>query len=174
MRRWRRKKGDSEEPADHALGRSKGGFTTKIHLLADGSGNPLGFYLTAGQVHDSTVVDEVMITANDLTDSNGKPIAWPVALGGDKGYRADWIDRYLIELGIQPVIPSKSNEDRNSRSVPFDQERYRNRNIVERVIGWLKEYRRVFSRFEKSAKNFGGMVRLGFIQRYLKTLDLGL
>jgi len=115
-----------------------------------------------------------MITANDLTDSNGKPIAWPVALGGDKGYRADWIDRYLIELGIQPVIPSKSNEDRNSRSVPFDQERYRNRNIVERVIGWLKEYRRVFSRFEKSAKNFGGMVRLGFIQRYLKTLDLGL
>ena len=167
----RRKKGDPEEPADHALGRSKGGFTTKIHLLADGKGNPLGFHLTAGQVHDSTVVDEVMIKANDLTNSEGKPIAWPVALGGDKGYRADWIDRYLLDLGIKPVIPSRSNEDRSSRLVPFDRELYRDRNIVERVIGWLKEYRRVFSRFEKSAKNFAGMVRLGFVQRYLKTLD---
>ena len=172
MCRRRRKKGDPEEPVDHALGRSKGGFTTKIHLLADGNGNPLGFHITAGQVHDSTVVDEVMIKANGLADSEGKPVAWPVALGGDKGYRADWIDRYLIDLGIQPVIPSKSNQDRSSRSVKFDNDRYRERNVVERVIGWLKEYRRIFSRVEKSAKNFAGMVRLGFVQRYLKTLDL--
>ncbi len=110
--------------------------------------------------------------ANGLLDSDGQPVAWPVALGGDKGYRADWIDQYLIALGIQPVIPSKSNEDRNARPVPFDKDRYRDRNIIERVIGWLKEYRRVFARFEKSAKNFGGMVRLGFIQRYLKTFEI--
>jgi transposase len=174
MRRRRRQKGDPEEPVDHALGRSKGGFTTKLHLLADGNGNPLGFHVTAGQVHDSTVVDEVMMKANDLTDSDGQAVAWPVALGGDKGYRADWIDHYLIELGIQPVIPSKSNQDRTSRIVPFDKKRYRDRNIVERVIGWLKEYRRVFARYEKSAKNFCGMVRLGFIQRYLKTVEFGL
>lgn len=145
-----------------------------MHLLADGNGNPLGFHLTAGQVHDSTVVDEVLMKANDLTDSVGQLVAWPVALSGDKGYRADWIDQYLIDLGIAPVIPSKSNEDRTARPVAFDKDRYRNRNIVERVIGWLKEYRRVFSRYEKSAKNFGGMIRLGFIQRYLKTLQFGL
>ncbi len=99
---------------------------------------------------------------------DGTPVAWPIALAGDKGYRADWIDEYLLELEIKPVIPSKSNEDRDQRRVVFDQDAYRERNIVERLIGWLKECRRVFSRFEKTAKNFGGMIKLSFIQHYLK------
>ena len=80
------------------------------------------------------------------------------------------IDEYLLDLKIIPVIPSKENEDRSARLVDFEKERYRQRNIVERVIGWLKEYRRVFSRFEKSAKNFGGMLRLAFTQRYMSVL----
>ncbi|VAX42147.1 Mobile element protein, partial [hydrothermal vent metagenome] len=66
---------------------------------------------------------------------------WPIALAGDKGYRADWIDDYLLELGIKPVIPSKANEDQESRPVKFDREVYRDRNVVERLIGWLKESR---------------------------------
>jgi transposase len=103
-----------------------------------------------------------------LHDGEGKPIAWPVALGGDKGYRADWIDAYLMALDIKPVIPSKENEDRADRPVKFDRKAYRRRNIVERLIGWLKEARRVFARFEKTAKNFGGMVKWAFIQRYLR------
>jgi transposase len=89
-------------------------------------------------------------------------------LAGDKGYRADWIDDCLMELEILPVIPSKSNEDRDSRLVSFDDESYRKRNIVERMIGWMKENRRVFSRFEKTAKNFGGMIKMAFIRCYLK------
>lgn len=105
-----------------------------------------------------------------LADGTGQPVAWPVALGGDKGYRADWIDEYLLELGIQPVIPSKKNEDRDARPVEFDKEAYRRRSIVENVIGWLKENRRIFSRFEKSAKNFGGFVKMAFIHRYLRLL----
>ena len=91
-----------------------------------------------------------------------------VALAGDKGYRADWIDDYLLELDIMPVIPSKSNQDRDTRPVTFDQRAYRDRNIIERLIGWLKECRRIFSRFEKTAKNFAGMIRMAFIQRYLR------
>jgi transposase len=167
---WGWKKRDESEPLDHALGRSRGGFTTKIHLLADANGHPLGFHLTGGQVHDSTVVDTVMMTVNDLTDADGEPVAWPVYLAGDKGYRADWIDEYLLDLQIIPVIPSKENENRSSRMIEFETDRYRQRNIIERVIGWLKEYRRVFSRFEKTAKNFGGMLRIAFIQRYMKVL----
>ena len=162
-------KNDPQEPADHALGRSRGGFTTKIHLLCDGHGHPLHFHLTAGQTHDSTVLDTVLEGADArLHDSDGEPIAWPVALGGDKGYRADWIDEYLLTLRIQPVIPSKETEDRNDRPVKFDRKAYRRRNIVERLIGWLKEARRVFARFEKTAKNFGGFVKLAFIHRYLR------
>jgi len=103
----------------------------------------------------------------NLFDGNNQPIAWPVALAGDKGYRADWIDEYLIELDIVPVIPSKENEGRDTRLVEFDRDAYRRRNIVERLIGWLKEARRIFSRFEKTAKNFGGMIKMAFIHRYL-------
>lgn len=110
-----------------------------------------------------------MLEAADeyLLDEEGERIAWPFAIGGDKGYRADWIDQYLLDLGIEPVIPSKENEDRAARPVEFDREAYRRRNIVERLIGWLKESRRIFSRFEKTAKNLGGMLTLAFIRQYL-------
>jgi transposase len=103
-----------------------------------------------------------------LYDGEGDPVAWPVALGGDKGYRADWIDEYLLELGIQPVIPCKDSDNREHRLVKFNRKAYRRRNIIERLIGWLKEARRIFARFEKTAKNFGGFVKLAFIQRYLR------
>jgi transposase len=129
----------------------------------------LGFHLTAGQTHESTVLDDLLISADEnLLDENGQRMPWPFALGGDKGYRADWIDEYLLNLGIEPVIPSKENEDRTARPVEFDKQAYRRRNIVERLIGWLKENRRIFSRFEKTAKNFGGMLKLAFIKQYLQ------
>lgn len=164
-----RKKRDPEEPSDHALGRSRGGFSTKIHILCDSHGHPLHFHLTAGQVHESTVVETLLTGADaQLQDGDGDPIAWPLALGGDKGYRADWIDEYLLELGIQPVIPSKENEHRKERPVEFDRDAYRRRNIGERLIGWLKECRRIFARFEKTAKNFGGFIKMAFIERYLR------
>ena len=166
--RWRKKR-DPEEPHDHALGRSRGGFSTKIHILCDGAGLPLQFHLTAGQAHESNFLDTILKGADaNLFDAQGEPIAWPLALAGDKGYRAAWIDDYLLDLGIHPVIPSKSNEDRDSRPVEFDREAYRQRNIIERLIGWLKESRRIFSRFEKTAKNFGGMIKMAFIQRFLR------
>lgn len=161
-------KGDSKEPADHALGRSRGGFTTKIHVLCDGHGHPLDFLLSPGQCHESTFLDQMLEQLDEhITNSDGSPIAWPVALGGDKGYRADWIDAYLQDLGIQPVIPSRETEDREKRGVDFDKELYRDRNIIERLIGWLKESRRIFSRFEKTATNFAGFIRLAFIRQYL-------
>lgn len=144
-------------------------MSSKIHVLCDGAGHPLHFELTAGQRHEAAAFDTVMLGADEhLLDLDGEPVAWPVALAGDKGYRADWIDQYLLDLEIRPVIPSKANEDRAARPVDFDKEAYRDRNIVERLIGWLKECRRVFSRFEKTAKNFCGMIRMAFIQRYLE------
>lgn len=168
VRRRGRKKGDPEEPADHALGRSRGGYSTKIHLLCDGHGHPLHFHLTPGQAHETTALVPLLAGADErVVDGGGEPVAWPVALAGDKGYRADWIDECLIGLGIKPVIPSKENEDRSARAVEFDKGAYRRRAIVENLIGWLKECRRVFSRFEKTAKNFGGMIKIAFIERYL-------
>jgi transposase len=126
-------------------------------------------HLTPGQTHESqaltTLLEEV-----DIVDQSDAPIVYPAKLAGDKGYRADWIDSYLIELGIQPVIPSKENEDRAARPIEFDRDSYRDRNIIERLIGWLKESRRVLTRFEKTAKNFLGMIKMAFIHRYLRVL----
>ena len=77
---------DPEEPADHALGRSRGGFSTKIHVLCDGHGHPLDFHLTAGQGHETTGLVPLLEGAEErVVDGDGDPIAWPVALAGDKG-----------------------------------------------------------------------------------------
>ena len=168
--RWRRReKNASDAPDAHALGRCRGGFSTKIHILCDGQGHPLDAAITGGHVHESTMLDVLLISADEhLVSNDGGKIPWPKDLAGDKGYRADWIDEYLLELEIRPVIPSKENENRGSRPVEFDKEQYRKRNIVERLIGWLKENRRVLSRFEKTAKNFIGMIKMAFIHRYLR------
>lgn len=138
-------------------------------MLCDGNGHPLHFHLTPGQDHESTALVPLLNGADaEVLDSEGEPVAWPVALAGDKAYRADWIDDCLLELEITPVIPSKENEDRDARPVAFDREAYRQRNIIERLIGWLKESRRIFTRFEKTAKNFAGMLKMAFIHRYLR------
>jgi transposase len=163
------KSDDPEEPADQAPGRSRGGFSTEIHILCDGHGHPLHFHLTPGQAHEATALVPLLAGADEpVVDGAGEPVAWPLAMAGDKGYRAAWIDAFLLGLGIKPVIPSKENEDRSARPVEFDKEAYRRRSVVECLIGWLKECRRVFSRFEKTAKNFGGMLKMSFIQRYLR------
>ena len=160
---------DPEEPADHALGHSRGGLsTTKNHLLCDGHDHPVHFRLTAGQSHETTNFIPLLEGADERgVDGEGDPAPWPVVLAGDKGHRADWIDEYLIGSGIVPVIPSKENEDRSARAAEFDKAAYRRRAIIENLIGWLKECRRVFSRFEKTERNFGGMIKIAFIERYL-------
>ena len=171
MCRRGRKKRDPDEPEDHALGRSRGGFSTKIHLICAAEGCPIHFELSAGQAHENTTLVDLLNGIDDeLTTGDGEPVAWPVAIAGDKGYRANWIDEMLLKMGVTPVIPSKANDDRDARSVEFDKDRYRQRNIVERLIGWLKECRCVFARFEKTALNFAGMIKMAFIQRYLKIL----
>ena len=126
--------------------------------------------MSAGQAHDSSLLEPVLDGADQtLVDEDGTAMPWPKKLAGDKGYRADWIDEYLLyELGVIPVIPSKTNEDRTKRPVDFDKTAYRRRAIVECLIGWLKESRRIVTRFEKTAINFGGMVMLAFIHRYLR------
>ena len=106
----------------------------------------------------------------EMTTGDGNVVPWPEAIAGDKGYRAEWIDQLLLDIEVTPVIPSKKNEDRDARSVVFDKERYRDRNIIERLIGWLKECRAVFARFEKTAINFAGMIKMAVIQRYLRIL----
>lgn len=169
MRQWWRQKKDSQEPGDHALGRSRGGYSTKVHLICDRQGHPLAAHLTPGQTHESQGLVQ-LLEAVDWVDQEDEPLLYPLALAGDKAYRADWIDEYLLDWGIAPVIPSKRDHRQDAREVAFDRDAYRDRNIIERLIGWLKESRRILTRFEKTATNYLAMIKWAFVHRYLRIM----
>ena len=160
----------AEEPADHALGRSRGGFGSKFHILVDGNGTPLEVEVSAGQVHD-TQEFEPLLKKVQVRQKCGRPKSRPKRLAGDKGYSSERIRQYLKDRDIEAIIPHKDNEAaRHDPSVQFDKETYRRRSIVEQVIGWLKESRRIATRFEKLAINFLAMIKLAMMKRTLKLL----
>ena len=97
--------------------------------------------------------------------SGSRPANTPV---GDKSCRADRINDNPLAMGITPVMPRKANEGRDARAFTFERDAYRDRNIVARLIGWLKARRRAFSRYEKTARNVAGMFLTACIQGYLR------
>jgi transposase len=127
------------DQAIEGLGRSKGGFTTKIHAKVDALGNPLKFIVTPGQCSDFTKAKELI----DATTG-----AYVI---GDKGYDSDDIRMQICNQKCIPVIPGKSN-----RRVPveYDAHIYKERHLIECFFSKLKYFRRVFSRFDKSIRNF--------------------
>ena len=109
--------------------------------------------------------------AVEIPQPQGRPRRRPDKLAADKAYRVHRILDWLRDHGIQPVIPRKSNErTRPGRPESFDEDAYRRRNVIERCVGWLKECRRIMSRFEKTALNFLGMIHMAMIERYLRIL----
>jgi transposase len=134
-REWR-KRGEREQ----AIGRSRGGRTTKIHVLIDGAGRPLAFRLTGGNIADITVAAPLL--------QGAAASAWLI---GDKGYDADHLRALLDSRGTVAVIPNKSNR---KRIFPFDPERYKWRNVIERTNCRLKDFRAIATRYDKLARNF--------------------
>ena len=156
------------EPADHALGRSRGGFGTKLHLIVDGHGIPLAVALSPGQAHESKHVEPVLKAVRLARPGRGRRRRRPRRLAGDKGYSYRRVRRYLRRRGIVAVIPTRKDQRRNPR---FDRETYRRRNVVERCVNWLKEDRRLGARHEKLAVYFLAMAKLAMIRRCLRLLD---
>lgn len=95
----------------------------------------------------------------------GRPRCRPLAMAGDKAYSLPRIRNWLMEHRIEDVIPTRADQVRRPE---FDREKYRCRNIVERCIAWLKEARRIATRFEKLAVNFLAMIKLAMLDRYLR------
>lgn len=94
----------------------------------------------------------------------GRPRLRPKRLAGDKAYSRGHIRRYLRQKGIGVTIPRKANERRRG---PFDKQRYKLRSRIEQLIGRLKQFRRIATRYEKRADNYLGMVTIGAILLYL-------
>ena len=146
------------------MGRSRGGFTTKLHLVTDRGGLPLAVVLTPGQRHDSTQF-ELMLDAVAVRRPSGRLRQRPARVLADRGYDVNRIRSWLRRKGIGAVIPSKRSR---KRRYPLDRGAYRERNVVERALGHLKEHRLIATRHEKLATSYRAMVQLAMIERYLR------
>jgi len=97
-------------------------------------------------------------------------IGWPLKLAGDKGYSYETIRQHLEGCGIEPVIPRKSNQPCPAAE-KLDKKTYKKRSRIECAVGWLKECRRLGTRYEKLAVNFVAFLKLAFMQKYLRIID---
>lgn len=139
----RRKRGQKGQ----ALGRSKGGFTTKIHGKSDGCGDLIAFDLTGGEASDCPHFETLLDIGPDIT---------PRAAIADKGYSSKANRAAARARGIAPVIPHKANE--KNQPTFFAKTLYKARGRIEQGFGKLKRFKRVALRCEKTAENFRSIV----------------
>jgi transposase len=151
-----------QEPPDHALGYSQGGFGTKVHLLVTGNGVVVGLHVTPGQRHESRAFEPLMQRVL-LPRRRGVP-SWPTKLSGDKGYSYPHIRCWLQRHDIEAVIPTRKNQPREEA---FDKPTYRKRNLIERVIGWFKECRALGTRYDKLAVDYVALWMIAMIEKLL-------
>ena len=144
------KKGEQES---EGLGRSCGGFSTKVHAKVDALGNPLKLIITEGKTHDGKVANELLKENHDC-----KILA-------DRGYDSnDLIIEGLLK-GCEMVIPPKKNRNLQRK---YDEHIYKDRHLVECFFNKIKHFRRIFSRFDKSLKSFMGFLSFACAHVWLR------
>ncbi|WP_419723067.1 IS5 family transposase [Sphingomonas panni] len=130
---------------DQALGRSRGGLTTKVHMLADTFGRPLRFRITPGQASDIASAPAL------LEGQRGKAVL------ADKAYDGNDLRSQIAAMDAEAVIPSKRNR---KVAIPHDALIYKHRNQIERCFGRLKHFRRFATRYDRRIIHFTGFVHL--------------
>ncbi|CCQ74655.1 putative transposase [Magnetospira sp. QH-2] len=136
---------DGGEPAQKGavprrIRRTKGGLNSKLHAACDADGKPLILLLTEGQVSDYRGADTMLPAFPDADD-----------LIADRGYDSDRFRQALLDLGIEPCIPGRSNRE---EEILYDKALYKQRNLIERMFGRLKDWRRIATRYDRCAHTF--------------------
>jgi len=131
-----RKRGEQKQ----AIGRSRGGRNTKIHALADAKGRLLSILLTGGEAHDCPPAQRLIRRVKAAT-----------RLLGDKAYDSAELRHWLKQRGTKPVVPNRSNRQ---QPFSFDKRAYKQRHRIENAFGRLKDFRRIFTRYDRLARNF--------------------
>ncbi|MFH1043663.1 MAG: IS5 family transposase [Pseudomonadota bacterium] len=137
--------GAAKKKAPQAIGRSRGGLSTKVHTAVDALGNPLRLILSAGQIADIDFATDLI--ADIRAD----------AVIADKGYDADALVQRIQASGAQAVIPPRSN--RKELRV-YDTHLYKDRNLIERFFARIKHFRRIATRYEKLARSYMAFLHL--------------
>jgi len=156
---------------EQALGRSRGGWSTKIHLAVDGKLRPLALHLTGGQAADSPQFARTLQGIHVPRCGPGRPRSRPDQVIADKGYSSRDNRAYLRRRGVPMVIPERDDQLANrrrrghkgGRPCAFDPDRYRDRNVVERAFNRVKHWRGIATRYDKTALNYLGGLHLAAI-----------
>jgi transposase len=165
------------EPPDHAIGRSRGGLTCKVHLVADGKGRPLGWVLTGGNINDTTMMAATLEQIYVPRMSGGKPRIRPDRVLAVKGYPSKANRAWLRSRGIAATIPERDDKIAHRRKKPgrpidfgeHQRARYHGRNVVERCFNKLKQWRGIAMRTDKTARSYRAAISLAAALIWIKT-----
>jgi putative transposase len=144
------------EPGDHAVGRSRGGLSTKVHLLVDDTGRPLVVVVSPGQAGDNPALQPMLNQLRVARRGPGRPRTRPFLVRADKAYSARATRAYLRRRGIKVVIPEPADQaghrkrkgSRGGRPVSYDPVEYAGRNVIERGFNVLKQWRALATRYD--------------------------
>jgi transposase len=137
-----------------SMGRSRGGLTSKIHVVVDTNGLPVRLALTAGEAHDNRLAGKLLSRLKSGS-----------MLLADRGYDADWIRALAARKGALANIPPRCNR---TEPICFSPYLYRARNLVERFFNRIKHCRRIATRYDKLAANYLAFIQLASIRLWLR------